>query len=241
MTSQSAQRVAEISHIAGTAPLPPRRLQELKRGNGKQSVSVQILGEQICSIERGIAQHFSQIWRQRLANPMITIVHVAFPPPAPAATPENAPAGTAPAAPSTTTSATIPGSAPATTPRTQAIDPLEKNTVKFLIQWMQRGGADPVGPNALIYPQGNPAALGKLHQLAVSLKIDPLIARTNVPTASANRQSAARRPKACYKCGQQGWGKTRQLPCKNHLSANPKPATCQKRANTAGTADVRAT
>lgn len=83
---------------------------------------------------------------------------------------------------------------------------------------MQRGGADPTGQNALLYPQGNPVALEKLHHLATTLGIDPLIARTHGDLAAARPLAlpvvtpTPGPPKTCYKCGQQGYVTTGSRP-----------------------------
>lgn len=98
---------------------------------------------------------------------------------------------------------------------TQGADPIEKNSIKFLVQWMQRGGADPVGKNALKYPSNIAVALEKLHHLATSLVIDPLIARTSRDLAAMRAtisplpapNPAVRpvvRPKVCFLCGAPG-------------------------------------
>ena len=198
-----------MSNTTGTTPLSTRRLQELLRGKNRSMVSIQFLGEQICSIERGLASHFSPVWRQRLANATVGIVHVTFPNTAQSASSSNDPSNVPSATPPDKALATVQDSTTISSPRTQAVDPVERNSVKFLVQWMQRGGTDPVGPNALLYPRGNPVALEKLQQLATSLEIDSLIARTTEdlnPTkrAPTKQNSAPGKGKKCYKCGEEG-------------------------------------
>ena len=102
-----------MSNITGTSPLNARQLQGLLRGSQRSLVSIQVFGEHICSIERGLAQHFSPIWRQRLANAAVKIVHVGFPANAPAGSSENSPLGNLPpAVPLSDTPATFQGNAP---------------------------------------------------------------------------------------------------------------------------------
>lgn len=89
---------AEMSQSSGNVPLSSRQMQELLRGNHKNMVSIQASGEYICAIERVLAQHFSPVWRQRLENPDVKIVHIDIPNPAPAESlgeipSENAPTG----------------------------------------------------------------------------------------------------------------------------------------------------
>ena len=294
-----------MSSSTGNTRLSARRLQELLRGNGKSLVSIQMHGEIICSIERGLAQHFSRVWRERLAKPAVNIVHVTFPKGSRTQTSSGNPATVQPAASSTETPAENPGAessgnpdfcAPfigitiehctlqplpnslsqtsicdffaqftsettpnpilhmhqpnvqasqqdhlnisvqkknhlkagltvfsgkpaASEPSVQPADPVEKNTVKFLVQWMQRGGEDPVGANALLYPEGNRTVLLKLNQLVTSLEVDALIARTRrglalapmpkptptVPAAPAPSVSASTgRKKVCWRCHEEG-------------------------------------
>ena len=69
----------------------------------------------------------------------------------------------------------------------------DKNAVTFIVQWMEQGGADPTGKNALLYPKGNQEELRRLRYLVTALEIGPLIARTN-------RDLAAIRPKYCTLC-----------------------------------------
>ena len=93
---------------------------------------------------------------------------------------------------------------------------------------MRQGGADPVGPNALVYPQGNRVALEKLHKLATSLEIDALIARTIKDLDPAT--NAFTKPKfnpsslkKCYRCGEEGYA--RPFTCKHRVSANESEDT----------------
>ena len=71
--------------------------------------------------------------------------------------------------------------------------PADKDALRFVVQWMEGGGADPTGNNALLYPRGNEEELKRLRGLVTALEIGPLIARTN-------RDIAAIRPLYCTLC-----------------------------------------
>ncbi|KAL9134223.1 MAG: hypothetical protein Q9175_004599, partial [Cornicularia normoerica] len=75
--------------------------------------------------------------------------------------------------------------------------PADENAVIFIVQWMERGGGDPIGKEALLYPRGNIEELRKLRDLVMRLEIDPLIARTN-------QDLAASTPKFCSLCNNSG-------------------------------------
>lgn len=49
----------------------------------------------------------------------------------------------------------------------------------FIVRWMERVGAYPIGKEPLLYPKGNEEELNRLQALVTKLEIDPLIARTN--------------------------------------------------------------
>lgn len=112
------------------------------------------------------------------------------PPPAPAAPlvsqsvpgpgiapPLNSP----PAAPSVSQSAPDSGNAPATPDLIPPPPPppSKRNALKFIVQWMEQGGADPKGKNAVPYPKGYRAGLETLLALASMLEISELMTRVS--------------------------------------------------------------
>lgn len=91
----------------------------------------------------------------------------------------------------------LPNDAAAVSHENTSPTPSDKNAVMFIVQWMERGGADPIGKEPLLYPRGNLEMLQKLGNLVTMLGIDPLIARTK-------RDLAAIRPKFCTLCRTSG-------------------------------------
>ena len=155
-------------------------LLSLLRGNRDNRVSVRIENESVCTVLRPVAKHFSLTWRRTLANIHCKTVSVAMPPPSAQDTlAENSPR--------------LSNHAETPSPGNLAPTPADKNAVTFIVQWMERGGADPIGKHALLYPRGNEEELRRLRNLVTALEIDPLIARTN-------RDLAAIRPKYCTLC-----------------------------------------
>ena len=129
---------------------------------------------------RPVAKHFSRTWRRALANIHCKTVSVAMP----SAHAQDALADNSPG---------LSNHAQTPSPGNLAPTPADKNAVAFIVQWMERGGADPIGKHALLYPSGNEEELRRLRHLVMALEIDPLIARTN-------RDLAAIRPKYCTLC-----------------------------------------
>ena len=144
-----------------------------------------------------MAKHFSSRWRRELANIHCNTINVALPPSAPSfvaqATssgnkvilPNDAPA-TAPSVKATSSVNMLAPSidAPAAAEEDTSPTPADKNAVTFIVQWMERGGADPIGTGSLLYPRGNLEVLSRLRDLVTSLEIDHLIARTNRDVAA---------------------------------------------------------
>ncbi|CAD6588891.1 MAG: hypothetical protein ASARMPREDX12_003528 [Alectoria sarmentosa] len=95
----------------------------------------------------------------------------------------------------------VPNDAGAVTQETPPPTPADKNAVTFIVQWMERGGADPTGKNPLLYPTGNVEELQKLRHLVTALGIDPLIARTSRDLAAVR---PAVRPQFCSLCRTSG-------------------------------------
>lgn len=79
---------------------------------------------------------------------------------------------------------------------------------------MERGGADPIGKEPLLYPRGNVEELKKLRDLVTALGIDALIvrmdrdldttSRTGPLVVPTNRNAAAVRPIFCTLCRTHG-------------------------------------
>lgn len=57
--------------------------------------------------------------------------------------------------------------------------PSKRNALKFIVQWMEQGGADPKGKNAVPYPKGYRAGLETLLALASMLEISELMTRVS--------------------------------------------------------------
>lgn len=74
--------------------------------------------------------------------------------------------------------------------------PSYKDALKFIIQWMEGGGADPKGRNAVPYPSGYRAGLERLMTLVCILEVDELITRINRDLGMI----PVPRPKKCPVC-----------------------------------------
>lgn len=94
---------------------------------------------------------------------------VAPPPNSPPAAPS-----VSPSAPSSEDLPATPGLIPPPPP-----PPSKKEALKFIIQWMEQGGADPKGKNAVPYPKGYRAGLETLLALASMLEISELMTRVS--------------------------------------------------------------
>ena len=57
--------------------------------------------------------------------------------------------------------------------------PSKRNALKFIVQWMEQGGADPKGKNAVPYPKGYRAGLETVLALANMLEISELMTRVS--------------------------------------------------------------
>ena len=170
--------------MSSTRVLSPRALQEylssltnicyqlivhsLLKGNHNNYISVKVGPEVVVRVHRPIAVRFSQVWKRALQDVRCTVVTVILPP--------------EPAAVSS-----VGSSAPNlinAPPAAQGISPIptspsNKDLLKFVIQWMEQGGADPRGSNAVAYPRGNRPALEKLSSIAQMLEVEELSPRVN--------------------------------------------------------------
>ncbi|KAF6238890.1 hypothetical protein HO173_002762 [Letharia columbiana] len=179
---------------------------KLLRGNHSNFVSVKVEEEVFLRVHRPVATRFSAVWKRGLSNPKCGIVTVTFPPDPPAAplAVRSAPSsGNAPAkspsipplsppalaaplvsqsdarsgqrtAPNSGNAPATPGLIPPPPP-----PPSKKEALKFIIQWMEQGGADPKGKNAVPYPKGYRAGLETLLALASMLEISELMTRVS--------------------------------------------------------------
>ena len=119
-----------------------------------------------------------------MQDPSCTTVTVTLPPNPPAA-----PHVSQPGSSSDSAEATAPSIPPV--PRSE----LERKALKFVVQWMEKGGADPHGDNAVPYPKLRPG-LELLLALAETLQVKELADRLS---RDLGRISAPR-PKKCTKC-----------------------------------------
>ncbi len=190
VSTQPLLSIRQMQELASPFPYSCTLLtiSSLLRGNRGSRVSVQVENAYVCSILRPVAKHFSRTWRQALANIHCTSVNVTVPTPAPSRNATTAPAGNAPE------SSDAP---PAVAQEDPSPTPSERNAVTFIVQWMEQGGADPVGPSTLVYPRGSEEELVRLQGLATALGVDPLVKRTR-------RDIAAIRGAKCDLCKQPG-------------------------------------
>lgn len=184
-----------------TAPvISPRALQELVsspaiirslltlirllKGNHANFVSIKFGDEIFLRVHRPVAMHFSPVWNHDLRNPNCAILTITFPP-------------DPPAAPLASQTASNSGNGPAAF---QYIlpppPPSYKNALKFVVQWMEQGGADPKGKNAVPYPRDYREGLERLVALANMLQVDELTTRLNRDLG----EIPVPRPKQCSKC-----------------------------------------
>lgn len=141
------------------------------KGKHANFVSVKVEDEVVLRVHRPVAVRFSPVWNRELGDHG-RIVTVTFPPdPAPA--PAN--------------SANVPPPPPR---------PSYKSALKFVVQWMDKGGADPVGYNAVPYPNGYREGLERLLTLANMLEIGELHARVKRDLGAI----PVLKPKICSRC-----------------------------------------
>lgn len=144
------------------------------KGNHENFITVMVGEEEVHRVHRSVAMRFSDVWKRGLSNPDCVTVTLSFPPGPPVPV------------------------VPSTGPKAPALLSLpEKNrlALKFVVQWMENGGADPTGDNAVSYPKTRPgmetlwslAERLEVHELANRLKLD--LRRLPVPPR-----------KVCQKC-----------------------------------------
>ena len=165
----------------------PLTILSLLRGNRNNRVSVEVRNVPVCSVLRPVAKHFSRTWRRELANIHCTsIIIVTMPAPTSSPNALVAPSGSAPQLTDDASADTQENPKPTST---------DKNAVMFVVQWMERGRADAVGKEPLLYPGGNVKELQRLRYLVTALGVDPLLSgrKGTLPLLSPNSVPCARR------------------------------------------------
>ena len=122
------------------------------KGNHANFVSIKVGKEVVLRVHRPVAVRFSPVWNRELGHSG-SIVTVDFPPDPPPTAPDS-------------------DNVPPPPPR-----PSYQTALKFVVQWMEKGGADPVGNNAVPYPRGYREGLQRILTLTDMLQIGELNAR----------------------------------------------------------------
>lgn len=130
--------------------------------------------EEVHRIHRTVAMRFSGVWKRSLTDTDCVTVTLSFPPGPPVPV--------------------VPATGPNVPP---LISLAQKNrlALKFVVQWMEKGGADPEGDNAATYPKTRPG-LESLWSLAERLEVRELADRVKL---DMRRVSVPPR-KVCSKC-----------------------------------------
>ena len=159
----------------------------LMKRNHKNFISIKVDEEVLFRIPRPLAIRFSAVWNAALKNVTSTIVTVTLPldpPPAPSLP-------VAQAVPSAGKEPAFPNLVPPPPP-----PPSGKTALKFIIQWMEAGGAEPRGIHAVPYPRGYRPALEKILAIANKLEINELVTRVKCDLG----RMRAPKPKKCPDC-----------------------------------------
>ena len=150
----------------------------LLKGNHANFVGVKIEEEEYLRIHRPVAARFSAVWKSALTDRDCRVVTVTLPSKLPAAN-----VGPTSASTQATSSDAPPAALPAPQPApksSMSIPPsMNKLALKFVVQWMEQGGADPQGKNAMPYPKTRPG-LELLLALAEMLQVAELIDRVKL-------------------------------------------------------------
>ena len=147
----------------------PLIISRLLKGNHANFVSVKVGPEVVVRVHRPIAIRFSEVWRRTLQDKNCSVVTVAFP--------ANPPAASS-VSPSTVNPANALASNQSIPPPPPTLS--DRDLLKFIVQWMEQGGADPKGNNAINYPKGYRPGLERLLAIAEMLEIDDLTKRINL-------------------------------------------------------------
>ena len=203
-----SQSFPSQSPIQNTLLIVPR----LMKRNHKNFVSIRLDQEVLFRVPRPVAVRFSGVWRRNLQDPTCTIVTLDFPldPPAAPSVPKSGPiAGKEPASsnlvppppPPTSAVPLVPQSGPIAGKEPASSNlvppppppPSGKTALKFIIQWMEAGGAEPRGIQAVPYPKGYRPGLEKILAIASKLEISDLVSRVRCDLGKV-------RPKKCGRC-----------------------------------------
>ena len=141
------------------------------KGNHESYITVMVGEEEVHRVHRTVAMRFSGVWKRSLSNPDCEIVRLSFPPGPPVPV------------------------VPATGPKGLSLAQKNRLALKFVVQWMEKGGADPEGENAVSYPKTRPG-LESLWSLAERLEVRELADRVKL---DLRRVSVPPR-KICPKC-----------------------------------------
>lgn len=112
---------------------------------------------------------FSGLWKRSLTNPDCAIVRLSFPGPPVAVV----------ASTEQTVQDTNTGSSTAEVPPRLSLAEKNRLALKFVVQWMEKGGADPKGDIAVPYPKTRPG-LETLLSLAERLEVRELAERVKL-------------------------------------------------------------
>ena len=187
LSHRALQELASSLAFTHTLLTVPR----LMKRNHKNSISIKVDDEVLFRVPRPLAMFFSAVWSRMLQDITCTIATVDFPldPPAasnPPATPlvsqSGSNSGKEPASP---------GLLPPPPP-----PPSGKFALKFIIQWMEAGGAEPKGIQAVPYPRGYRPGLEKILAIASKLEISELVTRVKCDLGKMR----APKPKKCPAC-----------------------------------------
>ena len=193
----------------------------LMKRNHKNFVSIKVNEEVLFRVPRPLAVRFSAVWSRVLQNITCTIVTVDFPLDPPAASdPRAAPLisqsgpdsgkGEAslslvpPPQPLPAAAPLVPQSGPIAGKEPAPLNlvppppppPSGKKALKFIVQWMEAGGAEPRGAQAVLYPRRYRPALEKILDIASKLEINDLVTRVKCDLGRLR----APRPKKCPTC-----------------------------------------
>ena len=157
----------------------------LLKGKHANFVSVKVDNAIFLRVHRPIAERFSQVWKRALQDQNCNVVTVTFPPDPPIAPPAGQRASNLQNAPASDQA--IPPPPPPS--------PSHKDLLKFVIQWMEQGGADAKGRTAIKYPSRYRPGLERLLALAQMLEVDELLARVE-----ADLGNIPVRTRYCAKC-----------------------------------------